>query len=130
MERWLKKNLRYIAIILLIFSLFKTVQSCNRKMSIRIQDKNLSEICDSIVNEKDKVIVEKNIVIDSLENEITIRDFMIKDYENELKIAGVKVNEAEKRAESILSVAEKIKTNTTIEVKGVEEIIDSTKNIK
>jgi len=114
MEKWLKKNLKYIAIVFLALFLIKTVQSCNRKMSLKIVERNLTTNYDSIV-------LEKNTIIDSLETEILTRDFIIKDQINDLKIAGVKVDEAQRRADAVQRTAEKIRTNTTIEIKGAEK---------
>ena len=126
MEKWLRKNLKYIAIILLALFLMKTVQSCNRKMTIKTQEKNLIMNCDSALQIKDNIILKKDKEINSLKEENLTKDFIIKDLTNDLKIAGVKVDEAQKRADAVQRTAEKIRTNTTIEVKGVER--DTTKN--
>lgn len=126
---WLKKNLKYITILFMILFFVKTFQSCNRKMSLRIVEKNLTTECDSIVNEKNEIISSKNLIIDSLKQEVITRDFIIKDLSNDLEIAGVRVDAAERRADAVQRTAERIKTNTTIEVKGVErEKSDTTKN--
>ena len=69
---------------------------------------------------KDQIILNNTIIIDSLDTEILTRDFMINDLTNDLKIAGVRVDAAERRADAVQRTAEKIKTNTIIEVKGVE----------
>jgi hypothetical protein len=113
MENWIKKNLRYITIAFIALFMIKNVQSCNRKMSLKIQTKNLTEMCDSISSSKD-------IIIDSLNNEILSREFLIKDLSTELRIAGVKYDEAQKRADAIQKTASSIRSNTTIEVKGAE----------
>jgi hypothetical protein len=126
MEKWFKKNLHYITILFVCLFLIKNVQSCNRKMSLKIQNKNLSEVCDSITNLKDQRINNQNFEIDSLNREILSREFLIKDLSTELKIAGVKYDEAQKRADAIQKTASSIRANTTIEVRGVEK--DTTKN--
>jgi hypothetical protein len=123
---WLKKNLRYITIALLALLFIKTFQSCNRKMALNVVEKNLTEERDSLLAEKDLIISEKNYIIDSLEKENLTKEFLIKDLENDLEIAGVKVNAAERRADAVQQTAESIKANTTIEVKGVER--DTTEN--
>lgn len=123
---WLKKNLRYITLILLALFFIKTFQSCNRKMALRVVETNLTEERDSLLNMKDAIISEKNLVIDSLESEILTKEFLIRDLYNDLEIAGVKVDEAQRRADAVQRTAEKIKQNTTIEVKGVER--DTTQN--
>jgi len=128
MERWLKKNLRYITIALLALLMIKSVQSCNRKMTIRIQEKNLTEYCDSISGGKDQKIKNQSLTIDSLNREILSREFLIKDLSTELKIAGVKYDEAQKRADAIQRTASSIRSNTTIELKGVTQ--DTIKNKK
>lgn len=125
MEKWLKKNLRYVSLVLLALFLLKNIQSCNRKMALKVVERNLTEECDSITTEKNNIILEKDLIIDSLENEIITKDFMIKDLTSDLKVAGVRVDAAERRADAVQKTAESIKANTTIEVKGVER--DTTK---
>ncbi|HPI81810.1 MAG TPA: hypothetical protein PK122_01055 [Candidatus Paceibacterota bacterium] len=120
MEKWLKKNLKWITLALVFLFFIKSFQSCNRKATIRIQNKNLSEQCDSLLQIKDQIIKEKNFIIDSLDNEILTREFLIKDLTTDLKIAGIKVDEAQRRAEAVQRTAERIRTNTTIEIKGAE----------
>jgi hypothetical protein len=128
MEKWFKKNLKYVAILFIALFLIKSIQSCNRKMSLRIVEKNLTIEKDSLLNEKDNIIAFKDVVVDSLNTEILTKDFIINDLTNELKIAGVKVDAADKRADAVQRTAEKIRTNTTIEIKGAER--DTTKNIR
>jgi len=120
MEKWLKKNLKWITLALAFLFFIKSFQSCNRKATIRIQNKNLSEQCDSLLQIKDQIIREKSYIIDSLDKEILVREFFIKDLFAELKIAGIKYDEAQKRAEAIQRTAERIRSNTTIEIKGAE----------
>jgi len=120
MEKWLKKNLGYITIVLLALFLLKSTQSCNRKMALRTQEKTLSVEHDSIMKEKNAYIYSLNLNIDSLKKEVLTRDFIINDLTNDLKIAGVKVDAAERRAEAVQRTAEKVKSNTTIQVTGVE----------
>lgn len=121
MEKWLRKNLKYITIILLALFLAKNIQSCNRKMSIRILEKNLTTECDSLLDSKNQVISSQSFEIDSLKSEIITRDYMIKDLTTDLKIAGIRVDEAQRRADAVQRTAEKVKSNTTIEIKGAEQ---------
>jgi len=121
MEKWLRKNLKYVTLIFIALFLLKTTQSCNRKMSIRTLEKNLTTECDSLLMVKDQVIMEKTLEIDAYIKNQVVQDYYIKDLENELKIAGVKVDAAERRANAIQQTAEKIRTNTTIEIKGAEQ---------
>ena len=114
MERF-KKNNKIITIIIVCLFLIKTVQSCNRKMTIGVNEQNYK-------TELDSIKTTTSDIIDSLGHEIVKRDFIIIDLNAELKIAGVKATEAQKRAEAIQKTAESVKshTTTTIEVKGVE----------
>jgi len=95
-------------------------------MGTRIKEKNLTEECDSIVNQRDVIIGNKNLVIDSLKSEVLTRDFEIMDLERDLEIAGIKVNAAERRADAVQRTAERVKSNTTIEIRGAEK--DTTTN--
>jgi predicted Holliday junction resolvase-like endonuclease len=99
---WINKNLKWIILIVLFLLMIKTFQACSREVSLRNQEKK------------------SNIQIDSLKKEILARDFLVLDLKNELKIAGVKYDEAQKRADAVQKTASSIKANTTIEVKGVE----------
>lgn len=131
MEKWLKKNLRYITIILLGLFILKSIQGCNRKMSLSIREKNFIIEKDSLINLNKHLKISNKFIEDSLKLEITTRDFIIKDFINDLKIAGVRVDEAQKRVDAIQRTVEKIKTNTIIEIRGVEKIErDTTKIIK
>jgi len=116
MEKFLKKNLKWIALLFLFLFCIKSFQSCLRGTELTRLEKNLTYNCDSLINDK-------NIIIDSLETEVITKDYIIYDLTNELKIAGVKVNEAQKRADAVqktaedgFRAAEKIKTNQTIEI--------------
>ena len=78
-----------------------------------MHDKKATIILDSITNQKNKEI-------DSLKKENLSKDFLLIDLKNELKIAGVKYDEAQKRADAVQKTAASVKSNKTIEVKGVE----------
>ena len=67
------------------------------------------------------VVNNRNQIIDSLNKELITKEFIIKDLTTELKIAGIKVDEAQKRADAVQKTVQSIKANTTIEVKGVEK---------
>jgi len=113
-EKWLGKNVKWILMVMFFLLAIKTFQGCTRKTSLRIQEKKLTAICDSVTTS----LTKEN---DSLKREIIAREFLIKDLSAELKIAGVKYDEAQKRADAIQKTAASIKANTTIEVKGVEK---------
>lgn len=114
MEKWISKNLRWITIVFIALFFLKSFQSCSRKASLRIQEKKLTTICDSITHEQ-------SVIIDSLKKDNLTKDFLIKDLSTELKIAGVKVDEAQKRADAVQKTASSVKSNTTIELKGIEK---------
>jgi len=111
---WISKNLKLITIIIFFLFCIKSFQSCNRKVSLRIQEKKLTQHCDSIVNQKNKEI-------DSLKKENFSKDFMLTDMKYELKISGIKYDEAQKRADAIQKTVSSIRANTTIEIKGAEK---------
>ena len=125
MEKWLKRNLKYIVIVLIGILVISKIQSCNRKMSNRIAEKNLIENRDSLLHEKNIIIGKKDLVIDSLKTVILTRNYEIMDLEKDLEIAGIKVNAAERRADAVQRTAERVKSNTTIQIKGAER--DTTK---
>ena len=120
MERWLRRNLKYITLILLALLLMSRIQSCNRKMGTRIKEKAMTEECDSLINVMDQKINNLYVEIESLKTEIITRDYEIMDLEKDLEIAGIKVNAAERRADAVQKTAEAVKANTTIEIKGAE----------
>ena len=126
MNRWIKRNLKYITLILIALLVISKIQSCNRKMGTRIKEKNLTAECDSVINQRNLIIENKNLIIDSLESEVLTRDFEIMDLERDLEIAGIKVNAAERRADAVQRTAERVKSNTTIEIRGAEK--DTTAN--
>lgn len=114
MEIWIKKNLRYITIAFIVLFLFKSMQGCSRKMANTKQKKYYTEKIDSLnkINMK---------IVDSLNNEILVRTFLIKDLSSELKISGIKYDEAQKRADAVQKTVSSIRTNTTIEIKGINK---------
>lgn len=118
-KSWIEKNLKYITIVIFVLFFIKTIQSCNRKMTLNITETEFNEQIDSI--QKRCIKTE-----DSLKSEILARDFVIKDLTTDLKIAGVKVDEAQSRADAVLRTAERIRSNTTIQIKGAEK--DTIKN--
>jgi hypothetical protein len=107
---WITKNLKWITIIVLFLFLFKTCESCNKGSKIKSQEVKLTNYCDSVTNSK-------NHLIDSLQKENNTKDYLIKDLSTELKIAGIKYDEAQKRSDAIQKTIKDIRTNTTIEIK-------------
>lgn len=103
-ENFLKKNTKWVMIILSVLFMFKTIQSCNRNMTIRSVEKRLVKERDSLIGLRDNKIQNLYLVIDSLTTDSRIK--------------GVIANEAERRADAVQKTASSIKTNTTIEVKN------------
>ena len=80
-------------------------------MGTRVTEKEYKHTIDSLTKK-----------YDILEKESTAT---IKQLEFELKLEREKAGEANKRAEAVQSVAEKIRANTTVNVRGAE--VDTTK---
>jgi len=113
---WIKKNKNYVIIILGILFLYKSVQSCNRDTSLSIKEKKFITEFTIQKTKSDSILDTKNKIIDSLDAQILDRNMLIKDLSNELKIAGIRASEAQRRADAVQSTAEKIKANTTISI--------------
>lgn len=111
---WFSHNQKWIILVLLLLLMIKSFQSCNRKMEVKRTERILN-------HERDSLFFNASIIQDSLVKEIIIRDNIIKNLTYEVKIAEIKVNEAEKRAEAVQKAAEKIRTNTTIRIEGADE---------
>ena len=109
-EQFFQRNLKWITLILAFILIIKFIQGCNRNMSDTITKHEYTHTIDSLTNK-----------CNNLEKNIDQLNF-------ELKLQNEKAGAAEKRAEAVQSVAEKIKANTTINVKGAEE--DTPKKIK
>src|ERR1035437_5476354 len=98
----LEKNIKWITLILFVLFLFKSVQSCSRNMSTTMKEK------------------ENTHIIDSLQNKIAADNLIIEQLKFDLKLQSKTAEEADKRASAVQSVAEKIRTNTTVNVHGAE----------
>ena len=107
-QQFFSKNMKWFALALLILFLFNSVRSCNRNMGTRITEKQYKHTIDSLTKKYD--ILEK-------QSSATIKEF-----EFQLKLESKKAEDANKRADAVQSVAEKIKSNTTttVNVRGAE----------
>jgi esterase/lipase len=105
------KNMKWFALALLFLFLFKSVQSCNRNMQINVGSKKYIEQIDSLSKEYKEY---KETTQDS-----------IKKLNFELKLANEQAEAAKERANAVQSAVEKVRSNTTITVKGAEEIKDN-----
>jgi hypothetical protein len=115
-EQFFTKNMKWIALILFVLFLFKSVQGCTRNMGITMKEKEYTHTIDSL-----------NTRYNNLEKESTAT---ISQLRYELKLQEEKADAADKRAGAVQSVAEKIRANTTttVNVRGAQ--IDTTLNKK
>ena len=109
-----EKNLKWFALVLLLLLLFKFMQGCNRNMGYSIKEKNYVHVIDSI-----------NTKYNSLKEE---SQDSIKKLNFELRLAKDRTNSANERASAVQSAVEKLRSNTTVVIKGAEEIKDTNKN--
>jgi len=120
-QQFFTKNMKWIALVLFILFLVKSVQSCNRDMQIRQLDTEIIHLNDSLSStygtEKETLLLQ----LRDCEKEKTQLEY-------EVKLANAATESANKRADAVQSTAEKTRSNTTstIVVKGAEEVKDST----
>lgn len=110
-QQFFKKNLRYIALILLALFFMKSFQSCNRNMTIKKMDKEIVHLNDSLSTmfgtEKETLILE----LQECKN-------ANRELEYEKKLANAERDAANRRADAVQSTAEKIRDNTTIKIEN------------
>ena len=110
-QQFFRKNLRYIALILLALFFVKSFQSCNRNMTIKKMDKEIVYLNDSLNTmhgtEKESLILQ----LSNCENGK-------QELEYEVKLANSERDAANKRADAVQSTAEKIRKNTTIKIEN------------
>jgi hypothetical protein len=112
-EQFFSKNLKWIVLVLAFLLLFSLIKSCNRKMSSDITTKQYTQQIDSLTKLYNNY---KGETQDS-----------IKKLNFELQLAKQQTKSADERASAVQSAVEKIKSNTTITVKGAEEVKDNQK---
>jgi hypothetical protein len=113
-QQFFEKNMKWFALAFLCLFLFKSLQTCNRKMVTRISEKEYKHTIDSLTKKYD--ILEKS------------SSDTIKKLHFEIKLQTEKAGEADKRATAVQSVAEKMRANTTVNVRGAQ--IDTTRKIR
>jgi hypothetical protein len=110
-QQFFKKNLKYVALILLALFFIKSFQSCNRNMTIKKQDKELVYLSDSL-----------SVMAETTEAALLLELRDCEDYNQELeyevKLANAERDAANKRADAVQSTAEKIRKNTTIKIEN------------
>jgi len=111
-EQFLTKNLKWFTLAFACLFLFKTMQSCNRKMQLSIAEKKYSYIIDSLETKY-------NNLNDNSRDSIKKLNF-------ELSFAKEQVHSANDRASAVQHAVEKLKSNTTVVVKGAEKIDETT----
>jgi hypothetical protein len=111
--QFFEKNMKWFALALLFLLLFKSTQSCNRKMKLNMSSGQYIEQIDSL-----KTLY--NTYREDTQDSIKKLNF-------ELKLASEHANAADQRANAVQSAVEKIKSNTTttVVVKGAEEVKDT-----
>jgi hypothetical protein len=107
-QQFFSKNMKWFALALLCLLIVGSVRSCNHNMGARITEKEYKHTIDSLTKKYD--ILEKE------------SSAAIKQLEFQLKLESKKAEDADKRADAIQSVAEKIKSNTTttVNVRGAQ----------
>jgi hypothetical protein len=115
-KSWIEKNLRWIAISFLVLFLGQSMRGCINTTSLEFEQKDLIVERDSIYGAKDQQILDLQSLLDDAQG-------VIQEQSYGLKLAGVKAEEADRRAKAIQETAQKIRQNTTIEIKA-----DTTKN--
>jgi len=112
-QQFFEKNMKWVALILLFLLMFKFMQGCNRNMGNTIKEKTYVHTIDSL-NKKYNSLKEES-------------QDSIKKLNFELRLSSEKTKSANDRATAVQSAVEKLKSNTTITVKGAEEVKDTTK---
>ena len=108
-EQFFSKNMKWFALVFACLFIYKTVQSCNRRMELTTNQKQYTHI------------------IDSLKNKSYILEDSLKKLNFDLKLKIEQANSVNERAMAVQNAVEKIKSNTTVVVKGAEEIKDNNK---
>lgn len=105
-QHFFTKNLKWIAIICFVLFLFKTIQSCNRRIALDMGSSKYIEIIDSLK------IQHNNYYLQS-QDSIKVLNF-------ELKLANERVQSAEQKIEAIQATINRLRQNTTITVRSAE----------
>ena len=108
---FLKKNLKYIVLILLALFFLKSFQGCNKNMTITKLNKEIVYLNDSLNlmhgTEKEALLIDLKDCKDSN-----------RELQYEVKLANAERDAANRRASAIQSTAEKIRENTTIKIEN------------
>jgi len=113
-EEFFKKNLKYVAIILLGLLMLKSFQSCNRNMANKRLTKEIVHLGDSLST---IYATEKGVYVMQLQ-ECEDENQRL---EYEVKLANSERDAANRRADAVQSTASKIRENTTIKIENKSE---------
>lgn len=108
------RNCKWFLLVFVILFLFKSVQSCNRNMRLNITSGDYIHTIDSLKKDYSNLERVYKDTVDKLNFE--------------LRLAKEKEDAAVERASAVQNAVEKIKSNTTINVRGAEEVKDISKN--
>lgn len=109
-KSWFERNIKTLLIVFVVLFLGQSIRGCVNTSSLERTVKRNTAVNDSISAIDRKNYVDLQEVLDTSQDENQRLIF-------ELKIAGVRVEEAEKRALAIQSTAEKVKNNNTTTIK-------------
>jgi len=115
-KSWFERNLQTLFFVAIALFMIQSFRGCLNTSSLEREIKQINHVNDSISTQKDQEYQELSELLDQSQDENQRLIY-------ELKIAGVKADEAEKRASAIQRTAERIRQNTTIEIKA-----DTTRN--
>ena len=107
-EQFFSKNLKWIALALFFLLAFKSMQSCNRGTQLDMTKGTYIHQIDSL---KKQYVDYRELTQDS-----------IKKLNFELELARQQARSSNDKANAVQSAVEKIKSNTTVVVKGAEEV--------
>jgi len=79
-QEWIKKNLKWFTILLLVAFLFKSAQSCTRSMNITATERKTTHTIDSLTKKVD--ILERKLEL--TEAELKIKNEMIGAYKTQI----------------------------------------------
>jgi len=125
-EQFFTKNSKWIIMGLTVLFLMFAVKTCNRNMTIRGLNTEITNLGDSLKLEYKTDIGIANDSIEDLNYQVNDLEFQVKLAEGKATSADKRANETRNNSRLAMEMAGKIKTNTTIEVKGVEQVVDST----
>ena len=110
-QDFFKRNLKWVALILLGLFFLKSFQSCNRNMANKRLTKENTHLVDSLNTmhgtEKSQLVLELRVAQDS-----------IQELNYVVKLAEAERDAANRRANAVQSTAEKIRDNTTIKIEN------------